>query len=473
MKKVQLLLTFLLAPLDYLMLVFAGVTAYFLRFHSFLAKMRPITFHLPFFEYLSIVIVMSGVWLIIFGLRDLYNPYVNRRLILEFKKITGCCFWGLTLVVFIFFLSRDLFESRFIVLTAWFLAIIYVFLGRLFFRFGKYFLYKKGIGTNNVILIGEDKIFKTILQELDGNKSLGYNVVGKFRLINDSNKKQFEDIIEKQKVDTIILADPNLPKEQSMRLIDLANEYHCVFKYSADLFETSVLNVEVQPLAGIPLVTLKRTRLDCWGQIFKRTIDILGSVIALTVFSPLIIVIAILIKKESKGPIIYKNKRVSRYGEFTAYKFRTMFLKYCTDESYDNSGAALKFEQELIKKQSLRKGPLYKIIDDPRRTKIGRFLEKYSLDEIPQFYNVLIGHMSLVGPRPHQLREVSRYEKRHKQLFEVKPGITGLAQISGRSDLNFEDEYLLDRYYIENWSLLLDFAIILKTPFIIFLKRHK
>ena len=184
------------------------------------------------------------------------------------------------------------------------------------------------------------------------------------------------------------------------------------------------------------------------------------------------LLVAIAIKLDSKGPIIYKNERVGSDGKkFYVYKFRYMKIEYCTGTQYGGNNAQ-KIEEDLIKKQSVRQGPLYKIANDPRKTNVGVFIEKYKLDELPQFFNVFQGNLSLVGPRPHQPREVAKYDKHHFKLFQIKPGITGMAQISGSSDLNFEDEYKLDLYYIENWTLWLDIKILLKTPIEMF-KKHK
>lgn len=147
-------------------------------------------------------------------------------------------------------------------------------------------------------------------------------------------------------------------------------------------------------------------------------------------------------------------------------KFRYIKWEYCIKESYgiqDTQDQALAYEKELIEKRSFRDGPLYKIHDDPRKLKIGRFIEKYSIDEIPQFLNVLKGEMSLVGPRPHQPREVQKYELSQKRLLTIKPGITGMAQVNGRESNNFVKEAKLDIFYIENWSFLLDMKILLKT----------
>ena len=155
------------------------------------------------------------------------------------------------------------------------------------------------------------------------------------------------------------------------------------------------------------------------------------------------------------------------------FKFRTMKLEYCTGDDYPYSKQAEQLESSLIEKHNIRQGPVPKVLNDPRRTRLGRFLERTSLDELPQFFNSLKGDISLVGPRPHLQKEVAHYEKVHKRVFAVKPGITGMAQIAGRSDLNFDDEVRLDLYYIENWSLWLDLIIIFKTPFVILFRRHK
>jgi lipopolysaccharide/colanic/teichoic acid biosynthesis glycosyltransferase len=230
----------------------------------------------------------------------------------------------------------------------------------------------------------------------------------------------------------------------------------------------------VHPLAGIPIVSLRRTALDGWGRVVKRAADIIFSLLAITIFSPVMFIAAILIWFETGRPIIYKNERVGIRGRtFLTYKFRTMYQKDSTGVQFGSEGKRAEArEKTLIKKQSIKDGPIYKIANDPRVTQIGRFLRRTSIDELPQFFNVLMGSMSVVGPRPHQPREVAGYIKSHRTVLSVKPGITGLAQISGRSDLSYEDEARLDVLYIERWHLLLDCIIVLKTPFILFKKRR-
>lgn len=184
------------------------------------------------------------------------------------------------------------------------------------------------------------------------------------------------------------------------------------------------------------------------------------------------LVTAIAVKIDSKGSVFYRNERIGRDGDtIELFKFRSMKLEYCIGNKYGGEKAK-KIEDKLITERNLREGPLYKIKDDPRITGIGKFIRKYSIDEMPQFLNVLKGEISLVGPRPHTPREVSRYPKDfYKKVLTIRPGITGLAQISGRSDLDFKDEAKLDTYYIENWTLLTDLNIILLTPFKLFSRR--
>ena len=177
--------------------------------------------------------------------------------------------------------------------------------------------------------------------------------------------------------------------------------------------------------------------------------------IAILILWPFLIIIAFVIWLEDGRPVLYKSQRIGRGRAFVFYKFRTMQVKFCTGERYGGAEAE-RLEQALIEANNVRQGPVPKIVDDPRWTKVGKWLRRLSLDELPQLWNVLQGDMSLVGPRPHIPKEVAQYERHHKKVLAIKPGMTGLAQVSGRSDLDFDDEVRLDRYYIEHWSLWLD-----------------
>ena len=197
------------------------------------------------------------------------------------------------------------------------------------------------------------------------------------------------------------------------------------------------------------------------------------SLFFLIITSPLTLLSMLAILIEDGLPVIFQNVRVGEHGDvFKLYKLRSMYRAYSIGPQFNSdSKKNLQFEKQLIAKQSIKKGPVYKIAHDPRITNTGNFVRRWSIDELPQFWNVLIGNMSIVGPRPHQPREVEHYLPHHRRVLAIRPGITGLAQISGRSDLSFEDEVRLDTWYIENWSLMLDIYIALKTPFAVLYRK--
>ncbi|HDH07690.1 MAG TPA: sugar transferase, partial [Candidatus Moranbacteria bacterium] len=278
--------------------------------------------------------------------------------------------------------------------------------------------------------------------------------------------------IRKQRgIDEMILGDPSITDDQQEKLIDFCAINSITYRYIPTTLQTS--RFEVRMLDGEPLLEAQHTPLEGWGRILKRIFDIVGSAILIILTSPIMLVAAIAIKLESKGPVIYKNERIGNDGKkFYAYKFRYMKWEHSINKDNPDLEKALEYEKKLIKEKSVRQGPLYKIKNDPRKTRVGAFIERYSIDELPQFFNVIKGDMSLVGPRPHQKREVEKYHEYHRRLLTIRPGVTGLAQISGRSDLDFEDEYKMDLFYIENWSLWMDIAICLKTIGVLLRRRR-
>lgn len=469
MKRSELFFSFLLLPLDYVMMVLAGLLAYYLRFSDFFSSWRPVIFELPFDSYSKTLFQLAFLWLLIFALTGLYTINSARHLFNEVYRVILACSTGFMMVVIMIFIRRELFDSRFIILAGWILSIVLVSLGRIVIRFLQRRLYRAGVGIKKVVVVGSSKTADSLVSLFFQNKALGYEVVKRVRDFELETAQELSDFIKMNEVDEVLQADPNLTKAEVLRLYDFADENHFSFKYVADLLDTKVLKTEFSELEGIPIMEVKKTPLDGWGRIIKRSYDIFFSAIFLIIFSPILLVSAIIIKLESSGPVFFSSRddnsplyRVGQSGRlFRYFKFRSMMDK--SDSMRYN---------ELSDRNIRKDGPLVKIKDDPRITNYGKFMRRFSIDELPEFFLVLKGDMSLVGPRPHLPEEVAKYERHHKKVLSIKPGITGMAQISGRSDLSFEEEVKLDTYYIENWSPLLDLTVVLRTPLAIFRKRE-
>lgn len=469
MKRFELAFAFIQVPLDYLALVLAGLTAYSLRFSKSIVAIRPVIFNLPFKNYWPIVLIVALFWVLIFALSGLYSLDANRKLARDFLRLILACSTGFAGITIYVFFTLQKFDSRFLVLSGWLIAMLYVFIGRILIRGLKTLLFRLGVGLRRTVIIGSAAVAEIIAKSLKQEPRLGYAIVGQFEHFDDRTAAELSALA----LDEIIFTDPKAHENESLAAVEFANDHHLTFKYSADLFATIASNLSVSTIAGIPIVELRRTRLTGWGRIIKRLVDIILGLVLLIICLPLYLIFSLIILIETGRPVIYKNERVGQYGKkFLALKFRSMYQKDSTGTQFGTSGAeALKREAELIKTSSVKSGPIYKIQNDPRITGFGKWLRRWSLDEIPQFWNVFIGQMSLVGPRPHQPREVEQYGKPHKIVLAIKPGITGLAQVSGRSDLSFEEEIKLDAFYIEHWSLLTDLIILIKTPFVVLSKK--
>lgn len=468
MKRSEILLMFFQLPLDFLLLVAAGQTAYYLRFTHWAVALRPVSFSITWPDFAQITVLAALGWIIIFAIVGLYSTDPNRKLWPDLVRVVLACSAGLSAIAVYVLFRQSPFDSRFLVAVGWVLSILYVSAGRIVMRGIKAVMYRAGQGLHRMIIIGEPE--ESLLATLHDRRELGYEVVGVFPHFTADVAR----IVAATKPDELLIMNPRVHEKETLQALDFCTEHNVVFKYSADLFSTYASNMVVNPLAGIPIVELKGTPLDGWGRVAKRLTDIVVSFLLIIIFAPLMLVIALLVWIETGRPIIYKNERVCIRGrKFFTLKFRSMYQKDSTGSQFGEAGKKAEArEQELIKQRNSKVGPIYKIANDPRVTPFGRFIRRWSLDELPQFFNVLGGSMSLVGPRPHQPREVEKYPSEHKRVLIIKPGITGLAQISGRSDLSFEDEIRLDVFYIERWSLMLDVIILLKTPFVIFKKRR-
>ncbi len=456
MKRSDLVLSTILVPVDIVMLMLAGLSAYALRFSSSITNLLPIREAPSLQPYLEVMALVIPLWIIVLALAGLYHLPSIRQFAQECIRIILASSTAIMVFILVIFFQRELFSSRFIVLVAWFLAIVFLLVARLIVRLIHKRFLVHGVGLHKVLLFGADHTTELVLKYLRDNPTSGFRVVGYFSSFSHGQRPAIERILEREDIDDVMLADPTMPHAERMALLDFATEHNRTFRYAADLFETKVSQVDLSTIATIPFFEVKHTPLDGWGKILKRLVDMIGSSFGLLLLSPLFLIVALVVKLTSPGPVFFAAERVGQRGKyFRLYKFRSMVHN------------AHVMKNELLKQNERPDGPLFKMRNDPRITRLGRFLRASSIDELPQLWNVLNGNMSLIGPRPHEPEEVAQYQKHHKQVLFIRPGITGMAQVSGRSELKFEDEIRLDVYYIENWSLALDLQILLKTFWVV------
>jgi len=462
MKKAELFFSALRVPVDYFVLVFSGLLAFYLRRTAFVQDLRPILYDFSIRAYLQILLVVAAFFVIVFAMEGLYSIQSNRGKLMEIYRVARASIIGFMVIVLALFFKPDWFSSRFIILMGAVIGIVLVSLSRVGLRaFQTYLLVHKGVGVRRLFLVGKNDFAESFKETIRRNPRLGYVLIDNQEEINF---KRIDLLRRQGKIDELVESNPKVNKKDLFILKDYCIQNRITFKYIPTLMQTSNFNLEI--FLGEPLIEIKNTSLEGWGKIIKRIFDIIGALVGIILFSPLMIIVTVVTWFDSGFPAIYFNRRVNhKGGEFDLYKFRYMKKEYSHGKQFSkvHNRKALKVLAELIEKQSIKKGPLYKIKNDPRKTKFGTFIEKYSIDEFPQFFNVLKGDMSLVGPRPHQPMEVEKYKDYQRRVLTIKPGITGMAQVSGRSDLSFQKEVKLDIYYIENWSLWKDLQIIYKT----------
>lgn len=328
-----------------------------------------------------------------------------------------------------------------------------------------HFLQKKGFNLRKTLIIGSGRSVDVVAKELQKHREIGFDILGFVRETPDTDIEngsflpalgdlyELPLLIEEYHISDLILATTSDVRE----VVSRSKQSGVNVRLVTDFHSLSVHETQFEELAGIPMVFFKGTPLFGMNLVIKRVMDIVLSTLALLFLAPLFALIALLIKVESPGAVIFQQQRIGKHRQpFTMYKFRSM----CQNAEY--------IKQQLMQ-QNEADGPLFKIQKDPRHTKIGRVLRKFSLDELPQFWNVLKGDMSLVGPRPPIPQEVAEYDEWALKRLDIKPGITGLWQVSGRSNLTFDEMLKLDVYYMWNWSLSNDIKILLRTlPVVIF-----
>lgn len=345
-----------------------------------------------------------------------------------------------------YFLQKQFFYSRALLLHSTFFIGLFVTLGRITLILLQRRLLEKGVGVRAVVSIGSRKPSSAARTTLARDARYAY-------LGHVADLTALIKMHDRHPLDLVLQTDPDPDSDNTLLLIDHCRSHHIGYAFLPPVFADVPHLLVVEHLGLLPMIRFRPTPLDGWGRIFKRIVDIIASAIGIIMFAIPMLIVGILVMIDSGLPVFYVSRRVSEGGtkRIPVLKFRSMIKDADT-------------RKEELKTQNHRKdGPLFKMKNDPRVTRLGVTLRRWSIDEWPQLFNVFVGHLSLVGPRPHLPEEVKLYTSYQRRVFAVKPGMTGLAQVSGRSDLSFDEEVALDLKYIEEWSLLRDLWIIWRT----------
>lgn len=390
----------------------------------------------------------------------LYGPIQNRSGLHEQRVTVQATLTSGLLLCGALFLTQATAVSRMVVVLLVTNTAMLLCVRRAIWRNMEYSRYREGLETRNVLIVGAGRVAHALRNHLESLRHLGFRFKGFVALTEREAESGDADVIGDVRntlqlarslfVDEIFFSVP-ADKKLVISLVEEARAAGIDVRVVPDLYDGLAWNAPVEYIGQFPTIPLHRRDFPMGSFLMKRALDISLSTIALTVLSPILIAIALAVRFGSDGPVFYKAARIGRKGRtFNCYKFRTMV------PNADHLKADLAHMNE-------REGVLFKIADDPRITQVGRMLRKYSLDELPQFYNVLRGDMSLVGPRPPIASEVEQYELSHLRRLDVLPGITGLWQVEARQDPSFDSYISLDTAYVENWSFWLDLKILART----------
>jgi len=462
LTKLQRLRVPLQALADALLINLAFLIAYWMRYDLQVPKVVAPENWVPYAVFQPVAWVLTLLLLIVFALGGVYHQRRGRSLLDEVYAVLNGTATTIVIVMAATYLIR-FYHSRFIFLLVGAVVVGLLSVERLLLRVARAELRKRGHGIRRVVIVGAGEVGRSVMRNIVARPELGYLVVG---FVDDNPDKGSTDIgrfralgglenlphiVSREAVDEVIVTLPWMYHRKILSVVRQCERHDVRSRIVPDLFQLSLSRVEVEDLAGIPLLSLSGPSVNNWLWWVKRAFDFSVALIGLAMSSPLMLVIGLAIKLDTPGPVIFSQTRVGKWGRlFTCYKFRTM--RVGADE-----------EKERLARLNEARGALFKIKNDPRMTRIGRLLRRTSLDELPQLYNILKGDMSLVGPRPPLPEEVSQYLEWHKRRLETWPGLTGLWQVSGRSNLTFDEMCLLDIYYVENWSLTLDTKIVLQT----------
>lgn len=454
----------LVPAVDAALVLLAFLVSYDLRYRIEFIQPVDEANNAPFTPYIPYTVIFIVLMLLFNHNAQLYRERRGRTWWDEIFAIGNSATNTAVAVMALSFLLQPLVFSRLLIVQAAVLVIALQGLARIVLRVIQDHMRKRGVGVERVLIVGAGAVGRSVLQTIMARPDLGYRVVG---FVDDDPARATSDLgrvpalgtveklsylMEHQHVDTVIITLPWQVQRKILSIVRECERKHVRVRTVPDLFELSLNQVQVEMLGGIPLLGLNGDAVLHTGSRYaKRSLDLLLVTLTLPFVAIILLIIALAIRLDSPGPIFFSQMRVGLDGKpFKVYKFRSMVT----------NAEALK--ADLIRQTG--EDPRHpKLVNDPRVTRVGRWIRRFSIDELPQIWNILRGEMSWVGPRPAVPQEVELYEPWHRQRLRILPGLTGLWQVSGRNEVPFEEMCLLDIYYIENWSLGLDLQIILRT----------
>lgn len=455
-RRNDLLIPLLAVLADVVAVVASFYFGFLLRFESPLTAWFPVTKGYPPLEaYLLGGLCVAPIWVFMFSRSKVYRTRREVDLSLEFFRIVRQVSFGMLIVLGLTFFYRAFSYSRLVFVLIWGIGVVLVFLGRVLVLAYEKHLYRKGRELRNVLIVGANHLAQDLALRITHQPVMGYRLVG---YVSDEEERiesvatrrfgaldDLPEVVPRERIESILVCIPADESERLARLFALLEGRSVQILLQPEVIGITPTRLRVEEMMGTHMIGVKDIPMSTWGRIGKRAFDIVFSLAVLVLFSPFAALIMLLVRIESGSPVMYRQKRVGFEGEeFELYKFRTMRV----DAERDS-------------------GPTWTKRDDPRVTRIGKVLRRLSLDEIPQFINVLRGEMSVVGPRPERPEFVDQfrnYVPKYLERHRLKTGLTGWAQVNGlRGEVPIAERTRYDLYYIENWSMTLDLRIIFKT----------
>jgi exopolysaccharide biosynthesis polyprenyl glycosylphosphotransferase len=459
---------------DFLVLIMAFGLAYVVRVQY---DPRPLVAPIYAVEYFTSFLFIAPFWILVFAALGLYQSSVYNRRLVEWGKIAIGAFIGILLIIgWEYITGKHIFPARLVAAYGLGISFVMVLIERELLRVVRSLLFYRNRGTSRVLIIGNSAATRDIADNLSDTYHSGYKIVaiaGPKKAIppglevhHYTNAEAALKDIKKLKISTIIQTDLSDSSERNQKVLSAALINHISYSFIPGEPEFYAGKNTVDVFLGYPMISVSQTPLIGWGAIAKQVFDAIVSFLLVVILSPVFLVLIIVQSIFNPGPIFYISKRLSKFSEpVDLIKFRSMSAKYGSRD------AAVEFREmgreDLAKEYEKNR----KVENDPRITKFGRFLRASSLDELPQLFNVLRGDLSLVGPRPILPQETNFSPTRTALLHSVKSGVTGLWQVSGRSNLSFDERIELELFYAQNWSFWLDIKILFKTVAVVFRKR--